>query len=172
MSGIWDLFLSFLKVGMFSFGGAYSLIPIIESEVVKNHHWLSHDEFLKVLGIVEFVPGAISIKFATYIGYKQAGILGAIAANLGNMIFPAGLMIILFYAMSYFEKNSMFSKAVSAMKYAVIGMIIMIMFQYLFKGTFSYKHVLFLLLGVLLVFLKLHPALIVAISGILGILIL
>jgi len=57
------LFLSFLKVGSFSFGGAYSLIPLIERETVKNHNWLTQDEFLKVLGGVEVLPGAISIKF-------------------------------------------------------------------------------------------------------------
>jgi len=54
-----ELFISFMKVGSFSFGGAYSLIPLIEKEVVTNHQWLSNDEFLKVLGMVEVFPGAI-----------------------------------------------------------------------------------------------------------------
>lgn len=68
------LIISFLKVGSFSFGGAYSLIPIIEKEVVTNHQWLTKDEFLKVLGMVAVFPGALLIKFATYTGYKTAGI--------------------------------------------------------------------------------------------------
>lgn len=172
MTQIWELFLSFLKVGMLSFGGAYSLLPVIENEVVKNHQWLTQDEFLQVLGIVEFVPGAISIKFATYTGYKTAGILGAVAANLGNMIFPAGLMIIVYFTLSHFQKNTYVVKAFEGIKYAVIGMIIVIMGQYLFKGSFNYKLLLFFILGGGLVLLKLHPALIITISGILAILVL
>jgi chromate transporter len=172
MLQIWELFLSFLKVGMFSFGGAYSLIPVIEKEVVTNHQWMTNDEFIRILGIIEFIPGAISIKFATYTGFKTAGIPGAIAANLGNLIFPAGLMIIVFYTLSHFEKNPYVIKAFNGIKYAVIGMIVAIMVQYLFKGTFSYKFFIFMVLGALLVVFKVHPALIVLISAILGILIL
>jgi len=82
---LWDLFFSFFKVGMISFGGAYSLIPDIEREVVKNNNWLSPDELMNILSITGFVPGAISIKFATYTGYKMAGILGVLAANSGNL---------------------------------------------------------------------------------------
>jgi len=169
---VWELFISFLKVGMLSFGGAYSLIPVIETEVVKNHHWLSNQEFLRLLGIVEFVPGAISIKFATFTGYKTAGITGAIAANLGNLIFPAGIMIILYYTLAHFEKNLYVIRAFQGIKYAVIGMIVVIMSQYLFKGTFNYKFLIFLVIGGLLVAFKVHPAFIVAISALIGILIL
>ncbi len=81
METLLQLFLSFLKVGSFSFGGAYSLLPLIEREVVTNNHWLSKEEFLRVLGMVEIFPGAISIKFATYTGYKTGGILGAVAGG-------------------------------------------------------------------------------------------
>jgi chromate transporter len=157
---------------MLSFGGAYSLIPVIENEVVKSNNWLSPDEFLRVLGIVEFVPGAISIKFATYTGFKIAGIPGVIAANMGNLVFPATLMIFIYFSISYFEKNQYFIKAFQAIKYAVIGMIIVIMSQYLFKGPVSYKHLILLVVGGILIFFKVHPALIVAISAVLGILIL
>lgn len=169
---VWDLFISFLKVGMLSFGGAYSLIPVIENEVVKNHNWLTSDEFIRVLGIVEFIPGAISIKYATYTGFKTAGVLGAIAANLGNMVFPAGLMIIVYYTLTHFEKNQYVIKAFQGIKYAVIGMIVVIMFQYLFKGTFNYKFLIFMIFGGMLVIFKVHPAIIVTISALLGVLIL
>lgn len=88
-----NLFIAFLKVGSFSFGGAYSPTTLIEKEVVANHQWLTKDEFLKVLGMVEVFPGAISIKFATYRGFKSAGILGVIVANLGNLFTPALLIL-------------------------------------------------------------------------------
>ncbi|OGU70176.1 MAG: chromate transporter [Ignavibacteria bacterium RBG_16_34_14] len=167
------LFLSFLKVGSFSFGGAYSLIPLIEREVVTNNQWLSQEEFLKVLGVVEVFPGAISIKYATYTGYKTAGVAGIIAANLGNMFVPLTIMLLIFYFYSAFEKNKLVVKAFDGIKLAVIGMILGIMFQYFMNWVTDFKGVLFVAVGLLLVLvLKLHPAYIVIIAGILGILIL
>jgi len=168
---LWEIFFSFLKVGMLSFGGAYSLIPVIEKEVVANNQWLSNDEFLRVLGMVQFIPGAISIKFATFTGYKVAGISGAIAANLGNLIFPAGLMIIIYYLLTWFEKNLYVVKAFEGIKYTIIGMIFMVMVQYLMRGTLNYKSIFLLVLGAVLFYLKIHPAVIVVIAAILGILI-
>ena len=171
LGNLFNLFVSFFKVGLLSFGGAYSLLPIIETEVVRNNHWLSQDEFMRILGISEFIPGAISIKFATYTGYKTAGVLGVIVANIGNMIFPALIIIVAFYTISYFEKNAYFLKIFQGIKYAVIGMIIVIMFQYLFKGEFNYKSIIFLLLGAGLMIFKINPAIIVLISGILALII-
>lgn len=168
LTTLWNLFFSFFKVGMFSFGGAYSLIPLIEREVVENHQWLTPNEFMQTLGIVQFVPGAISIKFATYTGYKAAGVYGAIAANLGNLIVPAALMIGLFYVLSSFGKNPYVVKALDAIKYAIIGMVIVIMVQYFFRDQFQYKFVLFLLIGALLTYLNIHPAFIVIAVGLLS----
>ncbi|MHC4720497.1 MAG: chromate transporter, partial [Planctomycetota bacterium] len=82
------LFVTFLRIGFFAFGGAYSFLPLVEREVVENHQWLEKGEFLEVLGIVKVVPGAISIKFATYTGYKVAGVPGAIVANIANLLPP------------------------------------------------------------------------------------
>jgi len=167
------LLLSFLKVGSFSFGGAYSLIPLIEREVVTKNQWLSQEEFLKVLGTVEVFPGAISIKYATYTGYKAAGIAGIIAANIGNMFVPATIMLLIFYFYNTFEKNELAVKAFNGIKLAVIGMILGIMFQYFVNWVTDFKGGLFVAAGLLLVLvLKLHPAYIVIIAGILGILIL
>jgi chromate transporter len=169
MLQVWELFVAFLKVGMLSFGGAYSLIPVIEQEVVKNHQWLTGDEFMRVLGIVEFIPGAISIKYATYTGYKTAGIAGAVAANLGNMIFPAGLMIVVYYTLTHFEKNPYVIKAFNGIKYAIIGMIVVVMFQYLFKGSINVKLIALMLLGGIMIYFNVHPAIIVVISALIGI---
>jgi chromate transporter len=170
---LFELFFSFFKVGLLSFGGAYSLIPVIETEIVKSNHWLTPDEFLKVLGMVEVIPGAISVKFATYTGYKTAGIPGAFAANLGNLLMPFILILLAAFFYQKFEKNIYFNKAFNGIKFAVIGMIIAIMFQYLIKNYLDYRNVIFLLLGMTMILLfKLHPAAVVAAAGILAILIL
>jgi len=168
-----DLFIAFLKVGAFSFGGAYSLIPLIEREAVVNNNWLTNEEFLKVLGMVEVFPGAISIKFATYIGYKTAGIPGAIAANLGNLMIPGLLMTAVFLFYSHYEKNEYVVKAFKGIKFVVVGMVIGIMFSYLMKTTFQWQSVAFLLLGLILILVfKLHPALVVIVGLFLALIIL
>ncbi len=168
-----NLFLSFFKVGALSFGGAYSLIPIIETEVVKNHHWLTGDEFLKILGMVEIFPGAISIKYATYTGFKVAGVPGVIIANLGNMVVPALIMIVAAYFYNIFSKHAGFNKAFEGIQYAVIGMVVAIMLQYTLKGSLEIKTMFFILLGfVLIYFFKLHPAIVVLAGGVLALLIL
>ena len=167
-----NLFWAFLKVGSFSFGGAYSLIPLIEKEVVANHQWLTKDEFLKVLGLVEVFPGAISIKFATYTGYKSAGIMGAIAANLGNMLTPALLILLTSYFYAMYEKHELVNKAFNGIKYAVIGMIGAIMYQYAVKNGSNWQAFIMIAVGASLIILfKLHPAYVVMIAALIGILI-
>ena len=167
------LFLAFLKVGSFSFGGAYSLVPLIEKEVVNNHQWLSPDEFLRVLAMVEIFPGAISIKFATFTGYKVAGILGAIAANFGNLFTPAVLILMSTYIYSFYEKNVLLTKAFDAIKYAVIGMIAAIMYQYAVKDGNQWQEFLLIALGAaLIIFFRLHPAYVVIIAAVVGLVLL
>lgn len=172
MQSLIDLFISFLKIGSFSFGGAYSLIPLIEKEVVKNNSWMNNEEFLRVLGMVEIFPGAISIKFATYTGYKVAGVFGALAANLGNMIAPATLIMVTLYFYSHFEKNIVVQKAFTGVKFAIVGMIAAIMYQYAIKNSVDVKSLLFLIFGAALIyFFNLHPAYVVIISAVAAIII-
>jgi chromate transporter len=168
-----NLFVSFFKVGALSFGGAYSLIPVIETEVVKHHHWLTGDEFLKILGMVEIFPGAISIKYATYTGYKIAGIPGVIVANLGNMVVPAVIIVVASYFYNIFSKYSNFNKAFEGIKYAIIGMIFAIMLEYTVRGSVEIKSFLLIALGFALIyFFKLHPAIVILAGGILALIIL
>ena len=170
---LFKLFFAFLKVGSFSFGGAYSLLPLIEREAVTNNGWLTHDEFLKVLGMVEVFPGAISIKYATYIGYKTAGISGAVAANLGNLIMPATIIMVASYFYSTYEKNVLVMKAFRGIKYAVIGLVAALIYQYGAKNFEEISGVLIILLGFGLVFFfNLHPAFVVIISAVIAMVIL
>jgi len=121
-----QLFLSFFKVGLFAIGGAYSFVPLVEKEVVQSHRWLGKPEFLEVVGMVELFPGAISIKFATYTGYKVAGIPGAVVANVANLLPP-----VLFMAMAslvYWRYGGVpaVRAALEMVRYAVFAMMIAI----------------------------------------------
>ena len=93
-----QLFLTMLKIGLFTFGGGYAMIALLENEFVTKRGWLEQEEFLDVAAIAESTPGPIAINSATYIGYKQAGILGSLVATLG-MTLPSFCII---YAISLF----------------------------------------------------------------------
>jgi chromate transporter len=83
-----DLFLEFLKIGLFMFGGGYGGIALMYKELVEINKWISEDEFVKMLGIAESTPGPIAINMATYVGYKLCGLPGSIVATLGVVIPP------------------------------------------------------------------------------------
>ena len=93
-----SLFLTMLKIGLFTFGGGYAMIALLENEFVAKKKWIEKDEFLDVAAIAESTPGPIAINAATYIGFKNAGIVGSIVATLGICI-PSFVII---YAISLF----------------------------------------------------------------------
>lgn len=94
---ILTLFFTFLKIGLFTFGGGYAMIPLIENICVEKKKWISHEEMMNVTVIAESTPGPIAINCATFVGYRQKGFLGAIAATLG-VVLPSFAIISLIAA--------------------------------------------------------------------------
>ena len=96
-----DLFLTFAKIGMFTFGGGFAMISVIEDNCVERKHWITHEEMMDMTVIAESTPGPIAINCATFTGYKQAGFRGALAATVG-MVVPSFVII---YIISMFLDN-------------------------------------------------------------------
>ncbi len=92
MNILWNLFLTFARIGLFTFGGGYAMIAIIENLCVEQKKWITHDEMMDMTVIAESTPGPIAINCATFVGYKQRGLPGAIAATLG-IVLPSFLVI-------------------------------------------------------------------------------
>lgn len=101
MNILTDLFLTFAKIGFFTFGGGYAMISMIENNCVERKQWITHDEMMNVTVIAESTPGPIAINCATYVGYKKASFIGAMIATLG-IIVPSFAVI---YAISVFLDN-------------------------------------------------------------------
>jgi len=95
---LFEMFLTFFKIGLFTFGGGYAMLALIESELVEKKKWIKKEEFLDMVAIAESTPGPIAINSATYIGYKRAGILGSAVSTLG-VVLPSFIII---YAISLF----------------------------------------------------------------------
>jgi len=120
---LWQLFLSFLKIGAFSFGGGYAVLPLIEEEIVHNQQWLTSLEYSDLLTISQMTPGPISINGASFVGTKLAGIPGSIVATLG-CITPS-IIIVSFLAWLYFKykERGLIQGVLSGLRPAVVGLI-------------------------------------------------
>lgn len=124
MSVLLDLFLTFAKIGAFTFGGGYAMISLIDRECVENKKWITSDELMEVTAIAESTPGPIAINLATYAGYKKAGVGGALAATFG-VVLPSFLII---WLISSFMENLLsietVAKAFKGIRIAVALLII------------------------------------------------
>lgn len=94
MNIIIDLFLTFARIGLFTFGGGYAMIPFIEDLCVKKKKWITRDEMMYITVVAESTPGPVAINAATFVGYNQAGIIGSVFATLG-MVLPSFVIIFL-----------------------------------------------------------------------------
>ncbi len=92
MSILLELFLTFAKIGLFTFGGGYAMLSVIEYNCVEKNKWITHDEMMNVTVIAESTPGPIAINCSTYVGYSQGGFLGAVAATVG-VVLPSFIII-------------------------------------------------------------------------------
>lgn len=133
-----SLFLSFLQVGLFSIGGGYAAMPLIQSQVVEQHAWLTMQEFTDLITIAEMTPGPIAVNSATFVGIRIAGIGGAVVATLG-CIFPALILVSILAFIYYRYKNlSMLQNVLASLRPAVVALIasagLSILFQVVFGG--------------------------------------
>ncbi len=119
-----DLFLTFLKIGAFTFGGGYAMIPLIKEEVVTRRRWISAEDVLDVVAIAESTPGPIAINSATFVGYKTAGFWGSFAATIGVSL-PSFLIIYMIsFILRQFENFAAVKYAFTGIRAAVLALIV------------------------------------------------
>ena len=120
---LWQLFYEFFKIGLFTFGGGYAMLAVIEGTCVEKKEWITHDDMMNVTVIAESTPGPVAINCATFVGYQQAKLLGAVCATLG-VVLPSFIII---YVISMFLDNfleiTLIANAFKGIKLAV-GMLI------------------------------------------------
>lgn len=135
------LFGIFFKIGLFSFGGGYAMLSLIEAEVVKKQRWISHDELADVFAIAESTPGPIAINTATYIGVKKCGVLGGIVATLGVVIPSLVVIIALSYVIELVKDNvwaGYFFKSIRVGVLVLIAKAVFTFFKNVKKNLLSY----------------------------------
>ena len=181
------LFWFFLIIGLFTFGGGYAMLSLIQTQVVVSHNWLTESAFTDIVAISQMTPGPIGINCATYVGYEVAGILGSMTATLAVMLpsFLIVLTLVKFY--TKFKGNKVFEGVMSWLRPAVVGLIgaaaLILMFKVNWNGAvpglsvvkenFSdwTSWILFAAAVVASLFFKIGPIPIIIAGGLLGLLI-
>ncbi len=181
MSIFLELFITFFKIGLFTFGGGYAMLPLIQKEVL-NHGWMEIEEIINFIAVSESTPGPFAINCATYVGMETGGVLGAICATLG-VVLPS-FIVILCVARFYkkFKESKIVSSVMTGLRPAVIGLIgsalvSMILTVFLpngfdFGGIVIPDLLVSLAIAVvmtILVFKKVHPIIIIVLSAVAGI---
>lgn len=124
MNILLDLFLTFAKIGMFTFGGGYAMLAMIENNCVERKKWITHDEMMDVTVIAESTPGPIAINCATFTGYKKAGFAGALVATLGMIVPSFGVIYLISMFIDNFLELPLIANAFKGIRIAV-GLLIL-----------------------------------------------
>lgn len=170
MKMLLEMFLTFAKVGVMTFGGGYAMIPIIQREVVDRHGWVSGDELMDYYAIGQCTPGLIAANTSALIGYKLRGIAGGIAATLG-VVFPSFVIIVIIAGiLSNFSDIPAVQSAFAGVRVCVCVLIFNSVLK-LWKGAVKDKAALGLFLAVFLlsVFLDVSPVLYVLVCAVAGV---
>lgn len=121
---IFQLFITFIKIGAFTFGGGYAMVPLIQRETVEKKKWINDDDILEIVAIAESTPGPIAVNSATFVGYKTAGVLGAAAATIGVVLPSFTIIYFISFVIDKFENNTAVKYAFSGVRAGVLALII------------------------------------------------
>lgn len=175
MKKIFELFITFFKLGLFTFGGGYAMISLIQSECVDKKKWLTEEELLDIVAIAESTPGPIAINSATYIGHKIGGVLGSIMAVLGVVLPSFAIIYIISLFFDAFIQIEIIAKAFRGIQCA-IGVIILTagikMLNKLPKSTLSiiiFSLTLIITIVLDLIAVNLSSIILILIAGVIGI---
>ncbi|WP_032123211.1 chromate transporter [Clostridium amazonitimonense] len=171
MSLYLNLFITFFKIGLFSFGGGYAMLPLIKQEVVVNNAWLSLSEFTDIIAISQVTPGPIAINSATYIGYTATNsVWGSMLATLGVSLPSFIIMIIISIFFVKFKDNKYVEYAFKGIRPTVVGLIAAAALLLVNKSIFiDFKSIL-IFVGVFIASLKkVDPILLIVVVAVIGI---
>lgn len=163
------LLISFFKIGLFSFGGGYAMLPLIQQEVVSINNWLSQKEFVDVVAISQATPGPIAINSATYVGYKTAGVLGATFATIGVTLPSFIIILIMAKFFIKFRNNIYVDDAFKGLRPAVVGLVAAAAIMVGYSAFTDYKSVIIFAAAFIASFkFNADPILIIVLSGLVG----
>lgn len=119
-----NLFLTFFKIGLFTFGGGFAMIPLMEREFVDNKRWIDRDKFIDSISVTQTVPGAVAINMSIYLGYSMAGVIGAIVAAAGVALPSFVIILIIAFGFNRYNQYPIVDRIFKGIRPAVAGLIV------------------------------------------------
>jgi len=170
MSSLIKLFLSFFKIGLFSFGGGYAMLPLIKKEIIEVHGWLTNAEFIDIIAISEMTPGPIAINSATFLGYRISGILGSVVSTIAVVLPSFIIMSLIFHFVNKFKDSPYSDWFFRGIRPIVLGLIASAAVSVAMDAFVDIKSVL-ITLGIfyIVTFKRLNLIIAIIIAGIMGV---
>lgn len=169
---LWEIFLAFAKVGIFGYGGGPSMIPLVQAEVVDVHHWLTNEEFVDTLAMGYALPGPISTKMSGYIGFRLAGLPGAIAGVTGIFLPSLVLMLLLAGILLTYKDTRYVQATLKAVRPVVVALLAVTVWEILPQSIKGWDTALIGVGAFLVVaFLNVHPAIAILAAAVLGLIV-
>ena len=163
--GYSSLFYSFFKIGTFTIGGGYAMIPMMEDIIVNKRQWLGKEEFMDVLSISQAMPGVFAVNMATNIGYKLKGVRGSVVAVLGNILVPVLIILLLAACFRQFRENQVVEAIFKGLRPAVVALIAAPVFGMAKTARISWRNVWIPILSALLIWLLgVSPVLVILVA--------
>ncbi len=163
------LYFVFLKIGTFSFGGGYAMLPFMQREIVENNCWISMSQFSDIIGISQMTPGPVAINSATFVGYKVGGVGGSLVATLGVITTSFILVTIINKILDKFKESITVKAMLAGMRPILIALIIYAFIDLAKESYVDLKSIIItIIIGIILVSKKVHPILVIVIAAILG----
>ena len=163
---LFEMFKTFFKIGAFSFGGGYGMIPIIQDEIVRKRNWISEDEFLDAMAVAQGSPGAMAVNASIYVGYKVKGPIGAVVAVLGSILPSFFIMIIIGKYLYRYRNNPILDKVFLGIKPAIVALIASAVYTLGKNARFGVKRIGVSIVTVILIgFFNVNPIYLIVAGG-------
>lgn len=165
-----ELFISFMRIGGFTFGGGYAMLPLIQKEIVERRGWASEEEVLEYFTIGQITPGVIAVNTATFIGYKKAGVLGGMVATFG-VIFPSIVIISIIAAvLTNFAELPVVIHAFNGIRACVCVLILIAVYNMGKKSVVDvFTALIFIITAILTIMKVTSPVILVIVAGLIGV---
>lgn len=164
-----ELFITFLKIGLFSFGGGYAMLPLIRQEVTMTHAWMTETQFIDMLAISEMTPGPIAVNTATFVGNSVIGPIGGAVATIGVALPSFVIVSLLFYFLARFKENKVVNLFFRGLRVVVVGLIAAGFISIIPDSLVDVKAILIAAITFTLIqWKKVHPVLCIFIAAVLG----
>lgn len=170
MKKLLQMFISFFKIGAFTFGGGYAMIPLIEEEVVNNKKWIGKEEFVDIVVISQSFPGALAVNTSIFIGYKINGAIGAIIALLGTVIPSFTIILLIASVFMQFRNNYYVEQVFKGINGAVPVLVLIAILSISKSVKKSYLNLGIVIVAlILLQVLNINPVVVIILSGVFGV---